>query len=76
MNGRKINCTYVPVERTLDQAIREKMKVLKDFYVVDSKNEKEIKQQLIDAVHAEPNKDFDIVLDRVAHTLIQRKLNT
>lgn len=66
---------YVPVERTLDQAIQEKIKVLKEFYVVDNRNEETIKQQLIDAVNAEPNKNFDIVIDRVAHTLIQRKLS-
>ena len=67
--------SYIPVPRNLNQAIKEKMKVLREFYVVDKDNEKEIKQQLIDAVDAEPEKDFDIVLDRVAHTLIERKLN-
>lgn len=68
--------SYVSTERTLAQAIREKMKVLREFYVVDKNNEKEIKQQLLDAVKAEPDKDFDIVLDRVAHTMIERKLDS
>lgn len=67
---------YIPVERSLSQAIREKMKVLREFYVVDKNNEKEIKQMLIDAVKAEPDKSFDVVIDRVAHTLIERKLNS
>ena len=71
---QKVN--YVADERTLPQAIREKMKVLREFYVVDKNNEKEIKQKLLDAVRAEPDKNFDIVLDRVAHTMIERKLNS
>lgn len=66
---------YVPAERTLDQAIREKMKVLKEFYIVNKDNEEQIEQKLRAAVEAEPDKDFDIVLDRVAHTMIERKLN-
>lgn len=71
-----IRSHYVPAERTLNQAIQEKMKVLKEFYVVDRNNEKQIKQRLIDAVNAEPTKDFDIVLDRVAQTLIKEKLDS
>lgn len=66
---------YVPAERTLEQAIKEKMQVLEEFYVVNGKNEKDIRNQLISAVEAEPDKDFDIVLDRVAHTMITKKLD-
>lgn len=66
---------HIPSERTFEQAINEKMKVLRDFYIVDKRNEKIIEQKLIDAVKAEPNKNFDIVIDRVAHTMIMNRLN-
>ena len=65
---------YIPVERKPDQAIKEKMKVLREFYVVNGRNEAQIKQQLIDAVNNEPNKHFDIVLDRVARDMITNVL--
>lgn len=67
---------YVPVVRTLKQAVTEKMKVLREFYIVDKDNEQKIEQQLISAVNAEPGTHFDIVLDRVAHTLIEQKLDS
>lgn len=66
---------YTPVERTLSQAVSEKLKVLREFCVVDYKNERQIKNQLLAAVKAEPNKDFDIVLDRVARSMIDKKLS-
>jgi hypothetical protein len=66
---------YVPAERKLDQAINEKIKVLREFYIVDDHNEEAIRQKLIKAVKAEPNKNFDIILDRVAHTMIMNRLN-
>jgi hypothetical protein len=71
-----IHSQHVPAKRTLNQAIQEKMKVLKEFYVVNGDNEDKIKQRLINAVNAEPTKDFDIVLDRVAQTLIKEKLDS
>ena len=71
-----IHNPYVAPERTAKQAINEKMKVLREFYVVDDNNESEIKSLLTQAVEAEPNKNFDIVLDRVAHSLIEKKLDS
>ena len=65
---------YIPVERTVEQAIKEKMKVLREFYIVNEHNEKSIELNLWDAIKAEPNKNFDIVLDRVAHTMIMNCL--
>lgn len=59
---------------TVKEAIRAKMKVPREFYVVDQHNEREIKALLQDAVKAEPDKDYEHVLDRVAHTLIAKKL--
>lgn len=65
----------IPSGRTADQAIQEKLKVLREFHIVDDRNEKSIKQKLIEAVEAEPKKNFDIILDRVAHTMIMNYLN-
>ena len=68
MSGRH----YEP-RRTVEYAIEEKMRVLKDFYVVDRHNEDAIYKRLKKAVDDEPNTDFDIILDRVAKTLIASK---
>lgn len=60
---------------TVKQAIAAKMRVLRDFYIVDDNNESKIKQQLVDAINNTPNKDYEIILDQVAHKLIADKLN-
>ena len=63
---------YEP-RRTAEQAVEEKMRVLKDFYVVDQNNADDIRRRLKLAIADEPNTDFDIVLDRVAKTLIAKR---
>lgn len=62
-------------KRTVDQAVQEKIKVLEDFCIVDFRNREEVEQKLYDAVSAEPNSNFDLVLDRVAHSMIMNRLD-
>lgn len=64
---------YTPVKpKTDDDIITEKMKVLKELCVADKKNESEIEYQLRSAVKNNPDTDIDIVLARVAKTLIRQ----
>lgn len=63
--------------RTAEIAIRQKIKVLKDFYVIDEtdpRSEILMREKLEKAVAAEPDKHFDLVLDRLARDLIRDKL--
>ena len=62
----------VPV--TDKQVINAKIQVLRDFYIVDDKNEDEIRNLLECALRAEPHKDRDVILDREAKKLIEEKL--
>lgn len=57
-------------------AVASKIRVLRDFYVVNDHNESSVRQQLFKAVEDEPNKDMHIVLDRVCKQLITEKLNS
>lgn len=63
------------VKPSLKQAIDIKMKVLREFHVVDKNNEAAIRKELKDAVDANPKRDYEIVLDQVAHKLIMARLN-
>lgn len=65
---------YVPVKRDPNKAIDDKMKVLREFCVVDRRNEQQIEQMLIDAINANPERDYEIVLDQVARALIKKRL--
>lgn len=60
---------------TKKQAVRAKLKVLREFGVVDDDNEYSIKEQLNDAIAANPNRDYEIVLDQVAQKMIMKKLS-
>lgn len=60
--------------RTRDQAINEKLKVLRGFCIVNDRNEEEYRKVLLLAVRDEPNTHYDIVLDRVAKKFIAEKL--
>ena len=62
--------TYI----TADKAIENKLQVLKDFYIIDNRNEDEYRKVLSSAVKKEPDTHFDIVLDRVAKKLISERL--
>jgi hypothetical protein len=61
---------------TPEKAVKDKLNVLREFQVVDKNNEHDIKRIHENAIQAEPNKDFQIILDRVSHTLIMNKLNS
>lgn len=60
---------------TIKQAINEKMRVLREFYVVDERNDTNVRQLLETAVVSSPHRDYEIVLDHVARRLIFEKLN-
>lgn len=67
---------YAPRKPSVKEAINAKMKVLREFYIVDKDNEDEIRNQLEAAIKAHPDEDYERVLDRVAHTMIERKLDS
>lgn len=57
-----------------ERAIDEKISVLRDFYVVDDKNEVEYRSILKKAIAAEPGCDIYLVLDRAARKMIDGRL--
>ena len=59
---------------TVKEAVAAKMKVLQEFYIVTDHNRDTIQKQLEDAIAAQPNRDYELVLDQVAHMLISQKL--
>lgn len=59
---------------TVKEAIAAKMKVLREFCIMNDRNKDQIQKMLQDAIDAQPDKDYELVLDRVAHTLISQKL--
>lgn len=61
-------------KRTPEQAVREKMKVLREFFVVDDDNYDSIYKELLGRVCMHPEYDFDRVLDRAARTMIDDRL--
>lgn len=75
MNVIQHNPYYLASKPSVDEAVDAKMKVLEEFYIVDKMNYDEIKSQLLEAIKSQPGKDYELVLDRVAHTLIAAKLN-
>lgn len=63
--------------RTAELAIKQKIKVLKDFGVIDEfdpAGELKMREKLERAISAEPDKNFDRVLDQFASRLILEKL--
>ena len=66
--GRK---TTLSSERLID----DKMRVLRDFYVVNDANRFWIRERLEKAVAANPNSDPAFTLDRIARELIMTSLN-
>lgn len=60
---------------TPDEAIEEKIQVLKDFYVINNrKQEESVRAKLKQALANEPRRDPYIVLDRVARVMILERL--
>ena len=60
--------------RTLEQAVYEKLNVLKEFCIVNRMNEEEYRKILLDAAKSEPDRNYDVVLDQVARDLIKKKI--
>lgn len=76
IDSPKRGCVYEPY-RTAELAIKQKIKVLKDFGVIDELDpagEMKMREKLERAVAAEPDKHFDRVLDQFANKLIREKL--
>lgn len=61
---------YHPSNKTL---VKEKLKVLREFYIVDDRNEDEIKKYLEKAIIDHKNNDPQVVLDQAASALIKKK---
>ena len=59
----------------VDTYIHKKIKLLKDFTVVNEDNEEEIKGMLYDAVKKYPNRNHEIIIDAVARHLIKKRLD-
>lgn len=60
---------------TLKQAVNNKLKVLRDFYIVDDRNKKKYKGILLDAVAKYPDRDYEIVLDQAAAKILNQHFN-
>jgi hypothetical protein len=68
MSGR-----YIPIKRSVDVIIDEKMQVLTELCVADRHNQNDIRCQLLEEIRKHPNTDPDFVVDRVAKALISKK---
>lgn len=60
--------------RKPDLAVKEKLKVLREFYIVDDENEESFKHQMERAIAENPDVHFDRVLDGFARKLISEKM--
>ena len=65
---------YRKTERSIETIVNEKIKVLREFYVVDDYNEESIRNMLLTAIRDRPDSDPDAVADRVARPLIASRL--
>lgn len=61
-------------KRTAETAVKEKLKVLREFCIVDDRNETVIRERLEKAIADKPDLNFDVVLDRMAKRMINEKL--
>lgn len=61
-------------KRVVERAIDEKLGVLRDFCIVDDRNEDEIASILRKAVDARPGGDIYLTIDRAARKLIDARL--
>ena len=59
----------------VDTYIHKKIKLLKDFTVVNEDNEEEIKGMLYGSVKKYPNRNHEIIIDAVARHLIKKRLD-
>ena len=60
-------------EPTLDELIAAKLKVLREFYVVDRRNEKEVEAKLRKVVLDNPTRDRNIVLEQAVLSMVMSK---
>lgn len=55
--------------------VNEKLQVLRDFCIVDNRNEDEFRRMFISAIHENPQNSPEAVVDRLAKKLIAEKLS-
>lgn len=60
---------------TPKQAINRKMKILREFCIVNDNNADEMRAVLEAAILSAPGRDYEIVLDQVTRKIIFNKLN-
>lgn len=68
----KVNERYR--NRKPELAVKEKLTVLREFYIVDDSNEESFKRQMERAIAEHSDVHFDRVLDGFARKLISEKL--
>ena len=71
----RLECPNGYRKPSLKQAVSSKMRVLRDFYIVDDKNKNEYKKILLNAVAKYPNRDYEIVLDQTAAKIISERFD-
>ena len=59
----------------VDTYIHKKIKLLKDFTVINEDNEEEIKRMLYDTVKKYSNRNHEVIVDAVARHLIKQRLD-
>lgn len=72
-NNGDLTLPYTRRPSHIKSLVNEKMKVLRDFYIVDSNNESQMKKLLEQAIGNHPNSDPQVVLDHAASVLIKKK---
>lgn len=74
MSKQGIHYNYKPKERTVDQIIDDKIRVLRDFCVVTDENEKDIRYELRTGINKDSGSKPDTVADRIAKRLMAEML--
>ena len=72
----KTEQTIRPPHKSVKIAVDAKMRVLRDFKIVNSKNEDEYRAILTNALDGVAPEDRELVLDRLARPWIQEKINS
>ena len=65
---------WASTNRSTKLVINEKIRVLRDFCIVDDSNEIAIRNRLLAEINSNPDKDPDIIADRIARRMISDKL--
>ena len=60
---------------TMDAIVDEKMKVLEELCVIDDRENPTIRAKLVNAIKQHPESDMQVVVDRIAKTMIFEKFN-